>query len=126
MKDDKELHQVYSVHDPRLDPQRSCVYVGMTARSDIGPSIRVLMKKPLATLQAELRQRGLKPEIRLWTPRLPRNDALDLREDLREMAVASGSLARKGRNGRVAAFTVTEVPYDSAGLVFGMTSPTVR
>lgn|SRR5512137_226356 len=115
---ESEQYTVFTVHDPRQEPEQSCIYAGMTARDDIETCVASIFRQKFPDLYGTLREEGQQAQIKVRGRRLEKETASRLRHDLVARYRASGSPVRLGRKGRARPFTIVDEIEAVTGLEF--------
>lgn len=119
MSQEKLTSQVFSLHDPRLPDDSSCVYVGITQREDVEKCIGGIVKKRFAELLSELEEDpqfgNRQMDVRLHGGPRGQEAASELKFQLVRASRKSGSVMKLGRKAKPQPFRITRIPDAIAG-----------
>ena len=113
MSTENSTFQVFTLHDPRKSDGASCVYVGVTHRSDLETCVGGVIRQQFADLTAELQQ-DADPTVRQLDARLhgdglTKDVALMLKRTLIADFRDTGSAIKHGRQDKPRLFKLTRL-----------------
>ncbi len=113
MSTENSTFQVFTLHDLRKADGASCVYVGVTHRSDLETCVGGVIRQQFADLTTELQQEAdatmRKLDARLHGDGLSKEAALTLKRTLMANHRDSGSVIKHGRQDQPKLFKLTRL-----------------
>ena len=112
----QQLHLVFTVHDPRLDDEKSCVYVGITHRTDLNQCMTAVFREHLPELSAELAKANMTAKVKTSGGRMDKESALRRKAQTIIKYRSTGSKVSNSHGGSGHMFTIvtdSELDADS-------------